>query len=196
MRVKGLIKNLNHIVISDPTYENGVWCRYEKNGLNEKDWRVDLQINSVKTKYKDYDICGTEFYLLLQKDKRDCKIDEEGTIRYLSDIEIKDYTIGMDTACIALGINDSAKEIIDSKEDWQPECAIRTGTDGTFGEVTEGIKDGNLCFLLVNGYFDEDFCNENYLFDYLKEHFEITDLVKENDVLTDNNEFEDKGTQL
>lgn len=196
MRTKGLIENLNHIVISDPSYKKDVWCRYEKNDLSEKNWKVDLQIYPVKTKYKDYDIGGTEFYLLLQKDKRDCKIDEEGTIRYLSDIEIKDYTIGMDTACIALGINDSAKEIIDSREDWQPECAIRTGTDGTFGEVTEGIKDGKLCFLLVTGYFDEDFCNENNIFDYLKEHFEIKDLIKENDALTDKNKVEDKGTQL
>ena len=63
MRYKGLIKDLNHIVISDPSYKDAVWCRYEKDNLNEKDWNVDLQVYSVKTKFEDYDIRGTEFYL-------------------------------------------------------------------------------------------------------------------------------------
>lgn len=192
MRYKGLIKDLNHIVISDPSYEDGVWCRYEKNNLNEKDWNVDLQVYSVKTKFEDYDIRGTEFYLLLQKDKRDCKIDEEGSIRYLSNIEIKDYTIGMDTACIALGINADAKEIIDSKDEWQPDCAIRTGTDGTFGEVTEGMKDGNLCFLLVTGYIEEEFCDENEMLQYLTKHFQIEELTE----FIDKNKVENKENQL
>lgn len=192
MRYKGLIKDLNHIVISDPTYKDDVWCRYEKNGLNEKDWEVDLQIYSVKTKFEDYDIRGTEFYLLLQKDKQNCKIDEEGTIRYLSDIEVNDYTIGMDTACIALGINDDAKEIIDSRDEWQPDCAIRTGTDGTFGEVTEGMKDGNLCFLLVTGYIEDEFCNENEMLQYLTNHFQIEELTE----FIDKNKVEDKENQL
>ncbi len=192
MRYKGLIKDLNHIVISDPSYKDGIWCRYEKDNLNEKDWNVDLQIYSVKTKFEDYDIRGTEFYLLLQKDKRDCKIDEEGSIRYLSNIEIKDYTIGMDTACIALGINEDAKEIIDSREEWQPDCAIRTGTDGTFGEVTEGIKDGRLCFLLVTGYIEEDFCDEKEMLKYLVNHFEIENLTE----FIDKNKIEDKEKEL
>lgn len=192
MRYKGLIKDLNHIVISDPSYKDAVWCRYEKDNLNEKDWNVDLQVYSVKTKFEDYDIRGTEFYLLLQKDKRDCKIDEEGSIRYLSDIEIKDYTIGMDTACIALGINADAKEIIDSRDEWQPDCAIRTGTDGTFGEVTEGIRNRNLCFLLVTGYIEEEFCDEKEMFQYLASHFQIEKLTEFND----KSKVEDKENQL
>lgn len=192
MRYKGLIKDLNHIVISDPSYKDGVWCRYEKNNLKEKDWNVDLQVYSVKTKFEDYDIQGTEFYLLLQKEKRYCKIDEEGTIRYLSNIEIKDYTIGMDTACVALGINADAKEIKDSRDEWQPDCAIRTGTDGTFGEVTEGMKDGKICFLLITGYIEEEFCDENEMFQYLTKHFQIEELTE----FIEKNKVEDKENQL
>lgn len=30
MKFKGKIENINHIVISDPTYKEDVWCRYEK----------------------------------------------------------------------------------------------------------------------------------------------------------------------
>lgn len=191
MRYKGLIKDLNHIVISDPFYENGVLCRYEKNNLNEKDWNVDLQIYLVKAAFEEHDIWGTEFYLLLQKDKRDCQIDL-GTIRYLSNIEVKNYTIGMDTACVALGINKDAKKIIDSREKWQPDCAIKTGTDGTFGEVTEGIKGGKICFLLVTGYVEEEFCDENEMLKYLVNHFEIKGLSE----FIDKNKIEDKENQL
>lgn len=179
MKFKGKINNINHIVISDPSYKKGVWCRYEKENLNENDWLVNLDIYPVETKVGKYYIKGTEFSLLLQKDKEDCSIDDKGTLNYRRDIELKDFTIGMDSACIALGINDNAKEIIDCRGDWQPLCAIRTGTDGTFGEVSEGIKNGKIRFLLITGYFEEDFINENELFEYLKNQFEITELVKE-----------------
>lgn len=53
MKYKGKINNLNHIVVSDPCYENGVWCRYEKNNLKEKDWLVNLDILPTETKIDD-----------------------------------------------------------------------------------------------------------------------------------------------
>ena len=31
LRYKGKIKELNHIIISDPSYDESVTCRYEKN---------------------------------------------------------------------------------------------------------------------------------------------------------------------
>lgn len=179
MKYKGKIGNINHIVVSDPTYEKGVGCRYENSDLKANDWFVDLVICSTETKIEKYYIKGTEFALLLNKNKKDCSLDNQGVLRYMNDIELKEFTIGMDTACVALGINDNAKEIIKCREEWQPSCAIRTGCDGTFGEVTEGIKNGELHFLLITGYFDEDFINENELFEYLKNRFEIVDLVKE-----------------
>ena len=87
----------------------------------------------------------------------------------------------MDTACVALGINDNANEIINLCGEWQPSCAVKTGRDGTFGEILEGVKSGKLNFLLINGYFDKDFMNENTLFNYLVEQFQIKDLVKVDD---------------
>ena len=30
MRFKGLVEEINHIVISETEYKNGDWCRYEK----------------------------------------------------------------------------------------------------------------------------------------------------------------------
>lgn len=193
MKYKGKIENINHVVISDPYYKNGVWCRYEKDNLDEKNWFVDLDIFSVETKEGKYYTKGMEFYLLLKKNEDICSLDDEGTLSYVSDIKLTDYNIGMDTACVALGINDKAKEIIKSRGEWQPSCALKTGGDGIFGEVGEGKKDESLQFILITGYFDEDFISENELFDYLKEQFKITELVKEDVTLYGDNRELNKG---
>lgn len=189
MKFKGKIKNLNHIVLSDPSYEKGVWCRYEKDNLNEKDWLVNLDIHTVKE--HDDEVEGTEFFLLLKKYKNDCELDDKGTLNYLTNIELKNYIIGVDTACVAFGINDYAKEIINSMDEWQPFCAIRTGADGKFGEVIEGVENNELRFLFITGYFDEEMCNEKELFEYLKNQFEIIDLIREGIILD-----EDKNNLL
>lgn len=179
MKYSGKIKNLNHIVISDPTYEKDVWCRYEIDNLKEKNWHVDLDIYEVEEKIGDYNITGIEFCMVLQKIKGLCKV-EDDKIKYLSGLETKDYEIGMDTACVALGINDKAKRIINSQAEWQPSCSIRTGTDGMFGSVTEGKKNNDLVFLVITGYLSSDMDYDiDDLTNYLIDKFEITDLVKE-----------------
>lgn len=179
MKYKGKIDNINHIVISDPMYKEGVWCRYEKKDLNLKDWIVNLGIYPTEMKLDDFLIKGTNFFLLLQENENACSLSDDWNLSYLKDIELKEYTIGMDSACVALGINNNAKKIINSKEEWQPSCAIKTGTDGIFGEISEGLKDDKLSFLLITGYVEEEFINQNELFEYLKNQFEITDLIKE-----------------
>ena len=50
LRYKGKIKALNHIIISDPSYDEGVTYRYEKNNLKEKDWYVDIDIKPTVDK--------------------------------------------------------------------------------------------------------------------------------------------------
>lgn len=179
MKYNGKIKNINHIVVSDPSYEKDVWCRYEKEGIDEKNWLVNLKIEEVEEEIDDFKVSGVEFYMLLKKDKDICEI-TDNNIRYLSNIKTTKTDIGMDTACIALGVNEKAKEIINSQSKWQPKCAIRTGTDGMFGEVMEGKTEEDLSFILITGYLSEDtgYDIESF-FDYLITQFEIIDLVKE-----------------
>lgn len=185
MKYKGKINNINHIVISDPTYEKDDGCRYEIENLKEKNWIVELNIYDVEDKIDDYLIQGIEFYLLLQKTKDLCQIDGEN-IKYLKNINIKKYDIGMDTACIALGINKNAEDIINSQSEWQPDCAIRTGTDGMFGLVTEGKNNDGLAFIAITGYLSSDMgYDKNSLFEYLVSKFEINDLVKEDNITID-----------
>ena len=195
MKFKGKINNLNHIVISDPSYGNDVWCRYENNKMDNQNWLVDFDIYPVEDKVGKYYVKGLEFRLLLKQNEEDCNM-EEGGLRYFKDINIKDYKIGIDAACIAMGVNDKAKEIIDSRNEWQPSCAIKTGSDGNFGEVSEGKKNGKLSFLFIVGYFEEDFINKNQLFDYLKEQFEIVDLIKEDITLYGDNRILKKGDKV
>lgn len=178
MHYNGKIKELNHIVVSDPTYKKDVWCRYEVDNLKEKNWDVELDINEVEYKIDGYTINGIKFNLMLQKENGLCKV-EDDKIKYLKGIKIKKYDIAMDTACVALGINKNAKEIIDSQSEWQPKCSIRTGSDGIFGSVTEGKKNNDLVFLVISGYFSDymDYDIDD-LSNYLIEKFEIKDLVK------------------
>ena len=196
MKCSGKIKNINHIVVSDPTYEKDVWCRYELDNLKEKNWHVDLDVYEVEDKYDDYTINGIEFNMILQKVKGICRVDDD-KIKYLNGLNINNYEIGMDTACVALGINNKAKQIINSQAEWQPNCAIRTGTDGMFGSVTEGRKKDELAFLVITGYLSSDMDYDvDSLFDYLVDKFEITDLVKEETIVIDKDRELKKGDKV
>ena len=181
MRYKGKIKELNHIIISDPSYDENVTCRYEKDNLKEKNWNVDIDIHPTVNKIEDFTIKGTEFFLFLSKDKRLSELRENGTIRYLSGLEIKETEIGMDTACVALGINEKADEIIELRDDWQPECSLNTLTDGIFGTVKEGkLNDNHTVFIWLSGYLDEDTgYSIEEIVDYLQYQLNIVDLEKD-----------------
>lgn len=166
MRYKGKIDYINHIVVSDPTYNKDVWCRYEKNDLDEKNWIVDLSIDLVREKVGDYIIKNYYFELLLKKTEYDCELMDGGKVTYSKRNKTNQYDIGIDTACISLGINEYAKEIVDSKEEYQPECSLNTGADGMFGNVLEGVKNKKINFILISGYFDESIIEEHDLLDF------------------------------
>ncbi len=176
MRYKGKIDYINHIVVSDPTYNKDVWCRYENNDLDEQNWIVNLSIDLVKEKVADYIIKSYYFELLLKKNEHDCELINDGKVRYSKRNKINQYDIGIDTACISLGINEYANEIINSKEEYQPDCSLNTGTDGIFGSVLEGTKKNKINFILISGCFDESMIEENELLVYLERQFKIKDL--------------------
>ena len=184
--LEGKIKKLNHIVVSDPMYDKDVWCRYELDNLKENNWYVLLKVFPRKISYKTSSFGLCEFSLLLTKHRQDAILKENGDLAYNGKNNLKYFSIGMDSACIALGVNDKAKIINDSKEDWQPACAIRTGGDGVFGEVVEGKRDNKLNFILITGDIDEEFITEKELMQYLVDQFEIIE-IKEIKNKLDNN---------
>ena len=187
MRFKGLVEEINHIVISDPEYKNGVWCRYENQNIKGTNWKVELQLEEKEE---------IEISLLLKKSDNDCGFDGD-EITYSSDIQLEKYRIGMDTACVALGINDKAKEIIKSRGEWQPPCALQTGTDGYFGEVLEGKRNDEVVFLMIFGYLDKDlFYDVSDVLDYLKNQFELKNLKMEKRVSVINSAELIKGAKV
>jgi len=180
LRYKGILNGLNHIIISDPSYDESVTCRYERTNLKNENWFVDIDIKSVIEQMENFTIKGTEFFLFLCKDKRLGELKENGTISYLKEINLEETEIGMDTACIALGTNDKAKEIIELRDDWQPECSLNTLTDGLFGVVKEGKIENDIVFIWLSGYLDEDtgYSIEDVI-KYLQYQLNIEDLQKD-----------------
>ena len=181
MRYKGKIENLNHIIISDPSYDESVTCRYEKNDLKEKNWYVDIDIKKTVEKMGNFTARGVEFFLFLAKDRELSELKEDGTIRYLKGIKLTETEIGMDTACIGLGVNERADEISELRDEWQPECSLNTLTDGFFGTVKEGVdKINNPVFIWISGYLDEaaGYSIEEIV-DYLQYQLNITELEKD-----------------
>ena len=99
----------------------------------------------------------------------------------MNGIKLEETEIGMDTACVALGINEKADEIIELRDEWQPECSLNTLTDGIFGTVKEGTAKGNHpVFIWISGYLDEDTgYSIEEIIDYLQYQFNITELEKD-----------------
>lgn len=178
MRYRGRIEKLNKIIISDPSYGEDVGCRYERSNLNEKEWKIEIAINDFEHKYEDgITVKGIDFYILMSKDRERCILNDDGSFRYLSKNKINETEIGVDTACISIGINEFADKIKDSIEEWQPEFALSTLTDGLFGKVKEGITNDNINFIWFNGFLDEDtgYTKENIL-EYLTEQMQIKEI--------------------
>lgn len=194
MFYKGQIEKINKVVVSDPSYKEDVWCRYESDAFPKMEgpWSVQLAINNYEENYDNFVAKGVEFSMMLtssifSNDK--FKLDENGKqFSYLPFVKLKETEIGLDTACVALGANEYADEIKSCVADWQPPCALKTLTDGVFGAVQEGTYDGSVHMLFVNGYFDEDtgYSIEDIV-DYLSTNFKIKnlELVKDKPALED-----------
>ena len=172
MRYRGLIKNLKHVIVSDPSYDKNVECRYENDQLDGDDWISELDITD--------DGEFIDFEILLKKNDNDCVFVEHG-FRYKADGLIK-HQIGMDTACISIGTNQQANEIIKVRDIWQPSVALRTGYDGLFGNVMEGVTDGKTTFLSNAGSFDKEIGYDiQSVVNYLEKQLNISDLVLNNE---------------
>lgn len=173
MKYVSKINSLDSLVIKDPFYSNEVPLQYNKNNLNFDNAEVHLDIKNDE-EYFSYNIK----LLIFGKDPT-------------SSI-IRSYEIGMDSACIAIGADLKADEIISVEGEWQPDCALKTGTDGYFGTVTEFLKlvgkDDvtkealyKINCIALEATIDAEMYSEEELADYFKEQLHIHDLVKENE---------------
>ena len=177
MDFKGICKDIDRIVVSDPSYGEGVWCRYERNDINGHNWKVQGFVNEVHDDYEGIPINYVEFVVALSIPDVHygfMNLHPDGSFAHAADVKVKDYTIGMDTACVGFGVNKVADEIKASRDEWQPGCCLRTLTDGEFGSVREGVYDDEVKFIVLNGFLDEDTgYSVKDVFDYLVSSLEI-----------------------
>lgn len=189
MVYKGKIEKLDNIVISDPCYEKNVWCRYERENIKEKNWVVTIELEE-----EEEEIDGDEFkYINLN-----ILLSKNEFISNLDDIEISKTSIGMDTACIAFGINENADKIINSRIEYelQSNCSLPTASDGMFGEVTEFKKNDELKCIYIEGTFDGDILTPKEILDYVIKQFEIVDLKKDDVDLSNVNTIYKNGCKV
>ena len=213
MKYEGKIKELKQIIVSDPSYHKDVWCRYENDKVNMKNCNIELNIaeiqetipadevaedmsDTLKSQVKDdLTIEGIEFQMLISDGVPYCNLTRNG-FTHSHWVKLNDYTIGMDTACVSLGINEVAEQIRNDIKSWQPVTALHTLTDGEFGNVFEGTtpKSKATCLIYISGYLDKDagYSVEDIL-DYLKNNFQIDDLHPVEDFEQTNDELEIGG---
>lgn len=205
MKYKGTIKNLNHIVVSDPHYLQDVWCRYDKTFNKKEDWKVEFIIKDVdemqEYKGQDFKVEGLDFCIIIKKENATCDLLGIGKYMYKKGTEIKETEIGIDTAQVCMGVNEKAKEINDyavkmQKDDtfenlftnYNPPFSIQTMSDGMLGSVQEGIVNGDTNFICITGFFDEcaDVKTIDELKDYIVEQLNIENLELEKEHLKNN----------
>jgi len=195
LKYKGIIKDFEKIVVSDPHYLQDVWCRYDKTFNQKEDWKVEFIIKEVDEmqEYKghEFKVEGLDFCIIIRKENITCDLLDIGRYVYKKGTEIKKTEIGIDTAQVCMGVNEKAKEINDyatkmNKDDtfenlftnYNPPFAIQTMSDGMLGSVQEGIDNGDTSFICITGFFDEcaDVKTIDELKDYIVEQLNIENL--------------------
>lgn len=156
MEFQGICKTLDKIVVSDPSYSDDIWCRYERNDIGGKDWRVHGFVKDHSEEYEGIQVSGKEFFVGLCAPGETLILHEDGSFAHSARVQLNEFEIGMDTACVGLGVNAVADEINASRGEWQPGCCLKTLTDGMFGSVREGVYDDQIRFVVIAGYLDDD----------------------------------------
>lgn len=156
MEFRGKCNLIDKIVVSDPSYKDDVWCRYERNNINGKDWKVCGFVNDCTDEYEDLTVHGVDFVIALSSPDEHIEVHEDGSFAHNVNTKVSEFTIGMDTACVGFGVNKNADLIKSARDEWQPDCCLKTLTDGEFGTVFEGSHNGEVKFIVLSGFLDED----------------------------------------
>lgn len=180
MRFGGKIEELNQIIVSDPSYGSDVTCRYERKNINQKDMNVLIEIHDYSEKVDKIQINGVEFHILIYSSKSPYFLKEDGSFSHSARDKITEFEIGIDTSCVAFGINDFADNIRKAQNEWHPPFALNTLSDGVFGEVKDGIEDSKIDFIFISGFLDEDtqYSIDDVL-EYITKYLEVKNLYKE-----------------
>ena len=153
----------NGIIVSDPMYDDSVWCRFKYPKSMNK-WFCDVKADTIKEKFMEYEFENTNVTVFIARSpelfesiKISSEKDEENqylTYNFPSNFVTKDYTIGVDSASLAITSNDWFNEMADA-------VAIDTMSDGYYGGVTTFKEKGRsvLSAIFIHLSFNpEDMC--------------------------------------
>lgn len=163
---------LQRVVFSDPSYEPGVWCRYDSGLLKSIEfgsWHMRYQ--GARFTYED-GYAETRFCLALGSPKtlRGIFVGEDvESFSASCDYSVTESSLRVDTACIYLGPHDG----LPAYGGWQPEGALHLASDGHFGAAYE-LKDRNgvVWAVVLLGFTDAGIVSPAELGDYLLESFD------------------------
>lgn len=190
MKKEMIVPELDGIVISDPWYEKGVWCRYESD-VKGKDWKMEMNTEIVEDEeYEMFSSIDFTMKLALPSLAPYISIGKE-SIRYPQSLQMKEYDIGMDTACSCCGSQKNYEMLGES-------MAIRTGTDGLLGTVYEfrSGKTNEVCAVVFMGSIDAEMINPNELTAEFCAGFDAVELEKDLDkVIADAEKNEGQNPQ-
>ena len=161
---------LNGVVFSDPSYDESVWCQYRKD-FRDDNWLMKFESNKEDNFISFQMTLGRS--TVLAGVKAEVK-DHELLLTHPSRYNVQQVELGMDTACIFCGLKDFL-------EDFGSEAAIRTGTDGTFGQLlvfTCKGEDAPAGFYLAGG-LEEIFMDEKELFQHFMSSFNALEVTPE-----------------
>lgn len=158
------------VVFSDPSYDESVWCQYRKD-FQAKDWLMKLE-SSAENHFVTFQLTLGRPTILAGVEIQ--HNEEDYSVVFPGRFDFKEHEIGMDTACIFCGLGDHFASFAE-------EAAIRTGTDGLFGDLMvftcRGEQDP-AGFLLAGG-IDETFMSEKALFDHFLASFSANEITPE-----------------
>jgi len=160
MQKIGFIKEINGIVVSDPSYTKEVVCRYEtsKKLVNQR-----VIFNSkIEDQYTVFDLTLGE-----PENLGKIKINDDGSLTYPRLFKMKKSILGMDRHSIYIGKKSGFGEFDDN--------VIETGTDGLFGECLQFTHNRKIVAIVIFGEIDGEFMTNKELWEYFVASFDITE---------------------
>lgn len=160
------LSDMQGVLFADPSHPSGTWCRYELNAPM-KGWMLNYYgEDCVEDGYR-----FTNFTLTLADPEYANYVkpsDDLMSLIYPVSLSLSETTVGLDTACVYMG---PMMEF--DADEWQPSCALRTGSDGEFG-VTHQLSEGEeVVAVVLFGMIDGHFGTKESVWDYLKATFGI-----------------------
>lgn len=163
---KTKLNGMRGVLFTDPSHPSDAWCRYELSAPM-KGWMLDYRGEDCEEDGYRF----TNFSLTLANPEYANYVkpsDDLLSLLYPARLSLSETTVGLDTACVYMG------PIMEfDADEWQPSCALRTGSDGEFGVAYQLSEGKEAVGVVLFGMIDADFGTKESVWEYLKASFRL-----------------------